>query len=66
MGAVGSACWFTAMAMQPVARVRTLGLIELYFSYIVSRRIFRERLGRAELLGLILLAAGLVGIVGLR
>jgi drug/metabolite transporter (DMT)-like permease len=66
MGAIGSACWFTAMAMQPVARVRTLGLIELYFSYVVSRRLFRERLGRAELAGLILLAAGLVGIVGLR
>jgi len=66
MGAAGSACWFTAMAMQPVARVRTLGLIELYFSYVVSRRVFRERLGRAELMGLLLLALGLVGIVGLR
>jgi drug/metabolite transporter (DMT)-like permease len=64
MGAAGSACWFTAMAMQPVARVRTLGLIELYLSYVVSRRVFRERMGRAELVGLILLAAGLVGIVG--
>ena len=66
MGATGSACWFTAMAMQPVARVRTLGLIELYFSYVVSRRVFRERLGSAELLGLALLAFGLIGIVGLR
>jgi drug/metabolite transporter (DMT)-like permease len=66
MGATGSACWFTAMAMQPVAKVRTLGLIELYFSYVVSRRLFRERLGGSELVGLILLALGLVGIVGLR
>ena len=66
MGAAGSACWFTAMAMQPVARVRTLGLVELYFSYVVSRRVFRERLGGAELVGLLLLALGLVGIVGLR
>jgi drug/metabolite transporter (DMT)-like permease len=63
MGAIGSACWFTAMAMQPVARVRTLGLIELYFSYVVSRRVFRERLGSAEIVGLVLLAIGLVGIV---
>jgi len=54
------------MAMRPVAQVRTLGLIELYFSYIVSRRVFRERLGTAELCGLVLLALGLVGIVGLR
>jgi len=66
MGATGSACWFTAMAMQPVARVRTLGLIELYFSYVVSRRVFRERLGSAELAGLLLLAIGLIGIVELR
>lgn len=66
MGAIGSACWFTAMAMRPVAQVRTLGLVELYFSYVVSRRVFRERLGRAELVGLALLAVGLVGIVGLR
>jgi len=29
MGAIGSACWFTAMALEPVANVRTLGLIEL-------------------------------------
>ena len=44
MGAIGSACWFTAMALEPVANVRTLGLIELFFSYLVSRRFFRERL----------------------
>ena len=66
MGAAGSACWFTAMAMQPVARVRTLGLIELYFSYVVSRRVSASSIGRAELVGLVLLAIGLVGIVGLR
>ncbi|MGD9618002.1 MAG: EamA/RhaT family transporter [Alphaproteobacteria bacterium] len=64
MGAIGSACWFTAMALEPVANVRTLGLIELYFSYLVSQRFFRERLTTAELLGFVLLALGLVGIVG--
>ena len=64
MGAIGSACWFTAMALEPVANVRTLGLIELYFSYLVSQRFFRERLSRAELIGFILLGLGLVGIVG--
>jgi drug/metabolite transporter (DMT)-like permease len=54
------------MAMQPVARVRTLGLIELYFSYLVSQRVFRERLSGAEFAGFVLLAAGVVGIVALR
>lgn len=64
MGAIGSACWFTAMALEPVANVRTLGLIELYFTYLVSRRFFRERLRPAELAGFVLLAIGLLGIVG--
>jgi drug/metabolite transporter (DMT)-like permease len=64
MGAIGSACWFTAMALEPVANVRTLGLIELYFSYLVSRRFFRERLRPAELAGFVLLALGLLGILG--
>ncbi len=66
MGALGSACWFTAMAIEPVAHVRTLGLIELYFSYVVSRRVFRERLSGAELAGFVLLAIGVLGIVAMR
>jgi len=35
-------------------------LIELLFSYPVSRRVFRERLSRRELAGIALLALGLV------
>ena len=60
MGAAASAGWFTAMAIQPVASVRTLGLVELLFSYVVSRRIFRERLSRLELAGIGVLTLGLV------
>jgi len=41
-------------------RVRTLGLIELLFSYAISRRVFRERLRRRELVGVALLAVALV------
>jgi len=66
MGAFASMGWFTAMAMRPVAQVRTLGLIELYFTYVISKRVFRERLGGAELIGFLLLALGLCGIVTLR
>lgn len=58
MGAAASAGWFTAFAIEPVAHVRTLGLIELVFSYAVSRRLFRERLSRLELAGMALLALG--------
>jgi drug/metabolite transporter (DMT)-like permease len=58
MGAAASAGWFTAFAIEPVAHVRTLGLVELVFSYAVSRRLFRERLSALELVGMSLLAAG--------
>ena len=60
MGAAASAGWFTAMAIEPVAHVRTLGLTELLFSYVVSRRVFREHLERRELIGIGLLTLGLV------
>jgi drug/metabolite transporter (DMT)-like permease len=58
MGAAASAGWFTAFAIEPVAHVRTLGLMELVFSYAVSRRFFRERLSPMELSGMALLALG--------
>ncbi|MFM7119443.1 MAG: hypothetical protein ACKOZX_04180 [Gammaproteobacteria bacterium] len=62
MGAAASAGWFTAMAIESVARVRTLALAELLFAWIVSMRLFRERLVRRELVGLVLLAGGLVAV----
>lgn len=60
MGAAASAGWFTAMAIEPIAHVRTLGLMELIFASVVSRKIFREKLSRLEIAGMLLLTAGLV------
>ena len=60
MGATASAGWFTAMAIEPVAHVRTLALMELLFASILSRKLFRERLSRLEILGMVLLSVGLV------
>ena len=60
MGAAASAGWFTAFAIEPAAHVRTLGLIELVFSYAVSLKLFREKLSRRELAGMALLALGVV------
>lgn len=62
MGALASIAWFTAYAMRPASDVRTLGLVEVLFSYLVSRRMFRESLSRTEGIGLALVLAGLVGI----
>jgi drug/metabolite transporter (DMT)-like permease len=60
MGASASIGWFTAMAIEPVAHVRTLALVELLFGYVVSRRIFRERITRIEIAGMGLLTLGLL------
>lgn len=62
MGAAASAGWFTAMAIEPVAHVRTLGLVELFYGAVVSRRIFREPLTLTEIVGMGLLALSLVTI----
>jgi len=59
-GAAASAGWFTAMAIEPVAHVRTLALIELVFSYTISRRIFKEEFSRLQIAGIGVLIAALV------
>ena len=53
--AIGSAGWFTAFTLQIAAYVRTLGLIELVFTLVISLYAFRERPGRFEVIGLGLL-----------
>jgi len=60
MGATASMGWFTAMAIEPVAHVRTLAMVELLFGYVVSRRIFRERATPLEITGMVLLTIGLI------
>lgn len=60
MGAAASLAWFTAYAMQSAAAVRTLGMVEVVFSYLVSRRMLSEQFKRAELLGMALMVLGLV------
>jgi len=52
---LGSAGWFTAFTLQIAAYVRTLGLVELPATLVISLYAFRERPGRAEILGLALL-----------
>lgn len=66
MGAAASAGWFTAFAIEPAAHVRTLGLVELVFSYMVSLKLFRERLQRRELAGMALLALGVAAVTLMR
>ena len=60
MGAAASAGWFTAFTIEPAANVRTLGLVELLFSFAIARRFFRERLAPAELAGAAMLTLALI------
>jgi drug/metabolite transporter (DMT)-like permease len=66
MGATASACWFTAMAIEPVAHVRTLALVEVLFGYVISHRLFRERITGMEIAGMVLLVVGLAIVTLLR
>lgn len=59
-GALASIGWFTAFALTSAANVRTLGMVEVVFSYLVSHRLMREKLWPAERLGLLLVVTGLV------
>ena len=59
---VGSIGWFTAMSLETVALVTTLGQIEIFFTLLISAKWFKERLQRSDKwgLGLILVGAVLV------
>ncbi|UIZ97920.1 DMT family transporter [Acinetobacter johnsonii] len=46
--------WFSAMSMQSVPIVKTLGQIEIIFSMLISAYFFKEKLARAEHLGIVL------------
>ncbi|QRM54051.1 EamA family transporter [Sinorhizobium sp. BG8] len=59
-GVMGSACWFTAMALQQVAYVRALGQIELLFTFAASIFVFRERINRMEVAGCVLIVTGIL------
>lgn len=54
--------WFSAMSIQSVPIVKTLGQIEILFSMLISAYFFKEKLARAEHwgLGLVVIAAILV------
>ena len=58
MGAVASACWFTAFSLTAAANVRTLGLIEIPLAALFAGRLTGKGVSRAEALGLGTVMAG--------
>ena len=55
-----SIAWFTGYALQSVGNVRTLGMVEVVFSYVISRRVFSEQIRWQEKIGMAMMVAGLV------
>lgn len=59
-GMVASAGWFSAMTLQSAAIVRAVGQVELLFTVLSSVLLLGERLRKRELLGIMLVVAGIL------
>ncbi len=59
----GSACWSLAFVLQNPARVRTVGQVELLFTFAVSRWWLHDKHSRAEYWASALIGVGLLGVM---
>jgi drug/metabolite transporter (DMT)-like permease len=62
LGALASKAWFLGFALTAAANVRTLGLIEILFAQILTRRIFLTRVSTREFVGISAIILG-VGVL---
>ncbi len=60
LSGIGSACWFSAFAMAPVALVRTVGQADLALVLLFSRFYLRERARGWDIAGVVLIGMGVV------
>jgi drug/metabolite transporter (DMT)-like permease len=58
MGATASQFWFLAFAVASAASVRTLALVEVLFAQAISRFIFHQHTSQRDLMGIVLIVAG--------
>jgi len=63
MGAFASQFWFLAFAITTAANVRTLALVEVLFAQGVTRFIFKQPTTKRELVGIVLVVAGVALLV---
>lgn len=56
----GSICWFSAMALQHVAYVKTLGQVEVLFTILIATFWLKNKVKRHEIIGLLLIATAAV------
>lgn len=60
LSALGSACWYTGFAVAPAALVRIVGQVEVIFTIGFARFYLRDTIRWHEVVGLLLVAAGVV------
>ncbi|MGJ8758497.1 DMT family transporter [Acinetobacter sp. HC8-3S] len=60
---LASVGWFSAMSMQTVAIVKTLGQVEILFSLLISAFFFKEKLAKTDHLGLWLVIVAAVMVI---
>ena len=60
VGATATFGWFTAFTLQQAALVKVVAQVEMIFTFAASIFVFREKILRLEVLGCILITAGIV------
>ena len=60
---IGSVGWFTAMSLESVALVKTLGQVEVLFMLLISAFVFKEKLKASDHLGLALIVVAAVAVM---
>jgi drug/metabolite transporter (DMT)-like permease len=63
VGATASFLWFAAMTLQQAAIVKALGQIEMVFTYVATLLVFRESVNAREIIGCLLIIAGIVALL---
>ena len=63
VGATASFGWFAAMTLQQAAIVKALAQVEMIFAFASSVFFFRERINATEIVGCLLIVAGIVALV---
>ncbi|WP_334019806.1 EamA family transporter [Alteromonas sp. S015] len=57
---IGSICWFTAMALQHVALVKTLGQLEVLLTLVLSHYWLKNAVTRREIIGLLFISVAAI------
>lgn len=57
---LGSICWFTAMALQHVALVKTLGQLEVLLTLVLSHYWLKNAVTKREIIGLLLIGVAAI------